>query len=184
MTDAPLRIEFVCTANISRSPYAERRAASLCAGHPFVFSSSGLMAREGIHMDPAMVAELRARGLSDEGHRSKPLDADRIDAADALLVMEVRQRQRMLESWPEATMKTFTFAQFVQALESVPQGVPRPQLIEEVFAVRPAPDSREDVTDPYRRGREAASAAAQHLDALVKRMAVGLGVPELPRRAW
>ena len=56
-----LQVLFVCTANISRSPYLELRARSLAEDIPVDFASAGVHARDGTLIDPAMAVELNGR---------------------------------------------------------------------------------------------------------------------------
>ena len=59
-----LQVLFVCTANISRSPYLELRARSLAGDAPVDFASAGVHARDGTLIDPAMAVELAAAAAS------------------------------------------------------------------------------------------------------------------------
>ena len=68
MPEAPL-IVFVCTANISRSPWAEARAAQLLDGYRL--SSAGTMASRGRSVDPVMAETLPDGAVLHSG--SKPL---------------------------------------------------------------------------------------------------------------
>jgi protein-tyrosine-phosphatase len=60
-----MAVLFVCTANIARSPYAERRATHLLAGagsEGAVFASAGIPDVSARLMDREMTAQLSARG--------------------------------------------------------------------------------------------------------------------------
>lgn len=179
----PLRIEFVCTANISRSPYAERTAASMSDPALVRFRSSGIQASEGAPMDPQMVAELRKRGVAPGRHVSRPLSDVRVTGADLVLTMEASHRQHILDYWPESVRKTFTFAQFVVALADLPRRLHGRDAIEAAFDSRSAVDPRDDVIDPYRRGPEIAAVAAERLDDLAWELVRGLKLAHGPRRA-
>lgn len=181
----PLCIEFVCTANISRSPYAERSAASLCDPALVVFRSSGVQARHGDPMDPQMAAQLQSRGVHPGPHASRPLDSAGIASADLILTMEAVHRNRILEHWPESIRKTFTITQFVDVLATLPlsgTGGGRNGLIAAAFARRSAADARRDVTDPFRREPQIVAGVAQQLDDLVWALAQGLQLVHVPRR--
>lgn len=183
MAERSLCIEFVCTANVSRSPYAERSAASLCDPSRAVFRSSGVLARNGDAMDPQMAALLKARGVDPGGHESLPLDGERIIEADLILTMEAAHRNRILEHWPEAIRKTFTLTQFVDVLATMPAGETRGDTIAAAFARRTAASARGDIEDPYRRDPAVAAAVADRLDDLVWALAQGLNLVYTPRRA-
>lgn len=181
----PLRIEFVCTANISRSPYAEQSAASLCNPALAAFRSSGVRARHGDPMDTQMVAELQSRGVHPGPHASRPLDSRGIASADLILTMEAAHRNRILEHWPESIRKTFTITQFVSVLATLPlsgTGGARRGIIADAFARRSAADAQGDVTDPFGREPRIAAEVAEQLDDLVWALAQGLQLAHLPRR--
>lgn len=179
----PLRIEFVCTANIARSPYAERAAASMADPRLVRFSSSGVSARPGFGMDELMAAELRRRGVSPGRHASRPLDEAVVAAADLVLTMEAAQRQRILDHWPDSIRKTFTWTQFMAVLRTLPEGPTGRDSIAAAFARRGAAHAVEDITDPHHRGAELAGRVAQRLDDLAWELVLGLGLVQEPRRA-
>ena len=163
--EGPLCVLFVCTANISRSPYAERRAAGFLDGHDVTVASAGIPGTSGREMDPEMAAQLRAHGGDPDGHVSQVLSAVLLEEADLVLTFEFAQRMRVLDRWPENAAKVFGLHQFTEALERVSPGVIGPALVAEAGRVS-APDSMTwDVADPYRRGRRAAGRCADEIDA-------------------
>ena len=171
-----LRVLLVCTANISRSPYAERRATDLLHGDVTV-SSAGMPGVPGREMDPEMAAQLRARGGDPDWHVSQALTGDLLEQADLVLTFEFAQRMRVLDAWPQHAARVFGLHQFTDALDRVPPGMTGLALVTEVARVC-APDSMTwDVADPYRRGRRAASKCADEIDA-----ALDLLVPALTVR--
>ena len=170
----PLRVLFVCTANISRSPYAERRAADLLPGHDVTVASAGVPGLPGREMDPEMAAQLRAHGGDPEGHVSRSLTGDLLAQVDLVLTFEFAQRMRVLDAWPQHAAKVFGLHQFTDALALVSPGVTGKALETEVARVS-APDSMTwDVADPYRRGRRVAGKCADEID-----VALDLLVPAL-----
>ena len=172
--EGPLRVLFVCTANISRSPYAERRAAGLLEGHDVTVASAGIPGTSGREMDPEMSAQLRARGGDPDGHVSQSLTGDLMEQADLVLTFEFAQRMRVLDAWPQHAATVFGLHQFAEDLERVPPDVTGLALVTEAGRVS-TPDSMTwDVADPYRRGRRAASRCADEIDA-----ALDLLVPAL-----
>lgn len=60
--EPPLRVLFVCTANIARSPYGERRVVQLSHGETLSVASAGIPGYPGRGMDQEMAAQLRTRG--------------------------------------------------------------------------------------------------------------------------
>ncbi len=175
-------VEFVCTANICRSPYAEYRARAFADPASVVLSSSGVRARPGLPMDPEMAAQLRLRGVDPAGAVSRRTNREVVQQADVLLTMDSSHRAHVLDEWPAAMHKTFTIGQLAQVSTELPFGVGPREAIAAVFERRP-PVSRElDVEDPYGQGPEAAQVAAQRIDQLLASVFAGLGL--LPRSPW
>lgn len=166
---APLGLLFVCTANISRSPYAERRAAHLlralgAAGEAVVVGSAGIPGYPGRGMDEPMAAEVRQRGGDPTGHVSRSLTTDMLALAEVVVTFELSQRMRILESQPGWAHKLFGLHQLVDAAERTHADSTGYRLIHELQAAA-APDSMSwDVADPYGRGASAARKAADEID--------------------
>ncbi|KRE43447.1 protein tyrosine phosphatase [Knoellia sp. Soil729] len=165
----PLHVLFVCTANISRSPYAERRAVQLLGAPPppeaaLRVSSAGVPGFPGREMDPEMGARLRERGADHLGHVSRSVSAQILADVDVVVTMEYAHRMRIATSWPEHAPKVFGLQQLTDALERVPTSASGRAALEGALALA-RPDSLSwDVADPYRRGRKAARAAAAEID--------------------
>lgn len=170
-----LRVLFVCTANISRSPYAERRATQLVADPSTLrVTSAGVPGYDGRSMDEAMVVELEKRGGSAAGHVSRALSAELLEDCDVVLTLEFAHRLRISERWPEHVPKVFGLHQLADALGRVPAPGGGLATLDAALAVA-RPDSLAwDVTDPYRRGRAAARRCADEIDA-----ALGIILPAL-----
>lgn len=167
--NSPLSILFVCTANICRSAYADVRARTLLRpdGHETVISSAGTWGWDAQPMDATMAAEAAARGAEPEAFRSRRLDASMVAEADVILTAAREHRAFILEDWPVALRKTFTLGQFAEAVPMVDPGLRGRHLIAAVQAARPPARPAADIADPYRRGVQAASACAQHIDDLL-----------------
>ena len=109
-----LRVLFVCTGNICRSPTAERLAIAfaneLQVGR-FHASSAGIRAVIGqaMHPDAAIVLEELGGDSSDFTARqlTAPIAAD----ADLILTMTRAHRDAVLERSPQKLRKTFTLAE-------------------------------------------------------------------------
>lgn len=174
-----MRVLFVCTANISRSPYAERRAVQLALDDASLeFASAGVPGVDGRAMDPAMVVELKARGGSAVGHASRVLSASILEASDVVLTAEFAHRMRITERWPDHAPKVFGLRQLADALRRSPASKGGLAALDHALSVAHADGLTWDVADPYRRGAAAAARAARDIDE-----ALGVVLPALSTRA-
>ena len=115
----PLRVLFVCTANICRSPFLELTARRLSGpGSGVEFSSAGTHGFDSHAMDDVMVATLVEDTSSDFASRrvTGPLLAE----ADLVLTAEATHRSFILEEFPQHLRKVFTVGQFAAAVEEHP----------------------------------------------------------------
>lgn len=156
-------IVFVCTGNICRSAYAERRAAHLAPG--VEFSSAGTHALRNAALDDEMVAELASRGGSADGFRSRQLTVSIASEADLLLCATQEHRAWIIEEFPQFAAKTFVMKAYAAELctsETAQAWQPLPPTI-----FRPALTRDDDIADPYRLGRSEAARAADEIDAVL-----------------
>jgi protein-tyrosine phosphatase len=94
-----LRVIFVCSGNICRSPLAEVMAKHMFAQREIssVVISMGTL---GIHGRPAASNSVRAAAEIDldlEGHRSQGIQAGLLEVADWLVVMEKKHARALLD---------------------------------------------------------------------------------------
>jgi protein-tyrosine-phosphatase len=184
VSDEPFRLLFVCTANICRSAYADVLTRHLVAtagtgdgtgdgtggGTALEVGSAGTHGFVDQPMDPPMAARLSARGADPSGFRSRPLTMAMVQQADLVLTAQVAHRQYILDDRPELFRRVLTLGQLDRILAAVDTWATGRDLLS---ALRPAfvaasPD--DDVADPFGRGEEAADAAAERIDALVRRV--------------
>jgi protein-tyrosine-phosphatase len=156
-----VKVLFVCTANICRSPSAELLARAFGAGD-MEFGSAGTHARDGEPINPDMAAVLPA-GLETSTFRSRRLRPAMVDEADLVATMEAGQRDHVLAELPAASGKVFTLGQLVQAVEGARPGLDRAALLRHLGTTRSRADPALDVQDPYRRGTEACAGCVQSL---------------------
>lgn len=169
-----IRVLFVCTANISRSPYLERRGRQLIDSEFAAFASAGTHSLPDREMDPMMVAELAARGGDPSGHRSQRLCPDLLAWADVILGVSAEHRTAVLGQRPDLARQVFTVGQFLRAAQTVrdPQ-----DLVSSAFRFRGGTPAADDLADPYGRGRVAASACAARADEYLLRLRAVLQQP-------
>ena len=159
----PLRVLFVCTANICRSPSMEllaRHLAARAGGAGLVLGSAGTLARGGHPIDPETAATLPPELDPDDvaAFRSRRLTPELLREADLVLTAEAVHRQHVLDDHPGLHRTVFTLGQFRATIADLPGPTGRELLA--AAGQRRAPSSPDqDVADPYRRGTKAAHAA-------------------------
>lgn len=167
-------ILFVCTANVSRSPYAQYRMTQ-AFGDQVRVASAGIPGTEGRPMDPAMEAELPFEDAAALAHRSRAVTEQMLRDSDLVLTMEFVHHMRIIEAWPELESGVFGLGQFVDGLGRAGPLAPAVERVAQVRAVV-GPDSMTwDVADPHGRGSRVARACARELDRLVLALGRGLG---------
>lgn len=168
-TDETLRVLFVCTANICRSPFMEITARDLAGpGAPVTFASAGTHGFREHPMDAVMGASLASRGLSDGDFISRPLTPAMVEEADLVLTAEATHRTFILDDHPSSFRKVFTLGQFAEAVRVLSPELSGRQVLAAAGLRRGGAISRLDVRDPYGRGPEAADACAAQIDELLR----------------
>lgn len=113
----------ICDGNICRSPTAAFLLADRT--HKQV-SSAGIIGLEGHDMDKTARAVAAANGLNCPVHCARKLTRDMCRQADLLLVMETRQKDRVMALVPEASGKVMLLGHWIN----------------------------EEIPDPYKKSRE------------------------------
>ena len=169
MSDA-LRVLFVCTANICRSPFMELLARELAGPDAAVeFASAGTHGFRDHPMDEVMAGTLAPRGIDGaDGFRSRALTADLVEQADLVLTAEAAHRTFILDDHPGSFRKVFTLGQFAEAVRLADPSLSGRALLEVVGERRGAADEALDVDDPYSRGPEAAETGARLIEERVR----------------
>ncbi|HYH33603.1 MAG TPA: hypothetical protein VD814_00480 [Nocardioides sp.] len=162
----PLRVLFVCTANICRSPFMELVAREL-AGDGLEVSSAGTHGYADHAMDAQMAAGLVDREIAHEAFRSRRLTPELVAEADVVLTAEAAHRRFVLEQQPHAAGKVFTLGQFAAAAQQA-EGVTGRELLQRLASAGSAADASLDVGDPFRRGPERAAECADQIESLLR----------------
>ena len=161
----PLRVLFVCTANICRSPHMELTARALAGEDSgLVFASAGTQGWTDSPMSPEMAGTLTP-GTADT-FRSRRINGAMLAEADVVLTAEASHRSWILEEHPQLLRKVFTLGQFYVAIERHPELRGR-ALVEAVAQRRTPARPADDVADPYRRGVAAAEVAAGRISTML-----------------
>lgn len=107
MSTPPIRLLFVCSGNICRSPAAEALARALAPefGLAVEVGSAGTLRIEGQPANPYMTkVGLREYGIDLRAHRSRGLTRELIDRADLVLTMETHHAVSARELAPDAPL--------------------------------------------------------------------------------
>lgn len=109
---------FVCTANICRSPMAEKFFAYQLEQHgsskDHQVMSAGTWTKAGFPADPTIARILQEQyGLSLKEHRSKEISAEMISTQDLILVMEKNHREALQIEFPEKYDQIFLLSEMV-----------------------------------------------------------------------
>lgn len=104
----------VCKGNICRSPLAEAYLKHQVEKHglSIAIQSAGLETSFGKPAHPLAQVVGAQGGLPLSRHATQPLHKEQVEGADMILVMEWRQRSRVLKLYPQATQKVFLLRQF------------------------------------------------------------------------
>jgi len=103
-----IRILFVCTGNTCRSPMAQYYFSKAYNryredfSHPVSFDSCGTMASDGAGISCGAKGALEELGIREGSHRSKPLTAQLVKAADMVVCMTTWHREAVMRFKPQA----------------------------------------------------------------------------------
>lgn len=166
----PLRVLFVCTANICRSPTAEHLARLHAGPAPLVAQSAGFL-RSGVPCPPHLVRVLGDRGVDLSGHRSRSLTPEIIAQSDLIATMEVQHVREVATIEPSALGRTVPLLELDRLLHG-------PSDLSTVMDLLAARDPRaylgtgssDDVPDPYGRSRRQYRRAVDLIDQVVGRL--------------
>jgi sulfate adenylyltransferase len=163
-----LKVLFVCTANICRSPYMELLARQL-AGDRLDIDSAGTMGFDAAPMDADMVGAL-PEGLDPSAFRSKAVTKALIDGADLVLTAESSHRTYLLDDHPAAFRKVLTLGQAAAAISRLEgaDSLSGKEIVAQLASRRGNAGADTDIADPYRRGPEAARVCAERITALLR----------------
>lgn len=167
-----LKVLFVCTANICRSPYMELAGRGMLGPETTVeLASAGTLGFIDKPMDKTMASafdhspEVTPEQI--EAFRSRRLTPEHLAEADLVLTAESEHRQFILTEHPAAFRKVFSLGQFAAGVQRVSSTLRGLELVETVATTSGVAQVRADIADPYRRGRRAAAAAAAQIDELL-----------------
>lgn len=166
---------FVCVGNVCRSPMGQHLLTARLPADRFVVSSAGIQAVVGQPMSPEAAIHLEQHGLSANGFVSRQLVPQMLVESDLVLTATRDIRSRVLEEVPAAMRRTFTVRELAALLDHVaPDGDPAALVARAAAERSSAVLDDYDITDPFQRGPEANTVAADLMFAAVDRIAKGL----------
>ncbi|MDH5510272.1 MAG: low molecular weight phosphotyrosine protein phosphatase [Nitrospinota bacterium] len=138
-----LRVLFVCTGNLCRSPMAKYllrdRLAELGVEEVHVLSA-GFIAQEGAPACPMAVEIMARKGTDMSGHKAKVLTKKLLEWADKTLVMENRHLKLAKVIAPEAAERIALFSDYVAGKSRMdvpdPYGAPEPEYLRALEIIR------------------------------------------------
>lgn len=101
-----MKVLFICTGNMCRSPAAELllRHYGAAAGFQARSRGTGVQPHFGLHKK--MAALLKADGVADLAHKGSLVTEPDVDWADLILVMEEGHADALAEQFPQSMRKT------------------------------------------------------------------------------
>lgn len=178
--DGPVRILVVCTANVCRSPVAQRLLYRHLtdAGYDVVVTSAGVNAsRRGPHPDTIAAAEHAELDLSDHEARTLTREIVDVDGRDLVVALTRDHLRHVVALAPEAWPRTFTLKELARRAEQVEGTFPSWSDWAAAMSEgrRPGdmlqPDPIDDVADPYGRPVLQHVAMVSEVDTLARRIA-------------
>lgn len=170
-----MRVLFVCTGNVCRSPMAEHLLRSAVPG--LEVSSAGTHALVGEPMQPFALATLAGRGIDGSAFRARQLTAELVEGADLVLAASREHRAAAVTLVPRAAARSFTVRELDRLLSAATE--PTADLLAAARAqrglVRPERPEDDDVADPIGGPESGYVACAQLLDRSLAQLVGRLG---------
>jgi protein-tyrosine phosphatase len=179
----PVRVLFVCTGNICRSPMGQamltsrlREALGEETDRVVEVTSAGTYGLVGHPIEPDAVTALDELGIVADEFAARELAKDILDGSDLVLTATREHRAAAVSMLPRGSRRTFTIREFARLVAAVDladvtgdDAVTRATALVDAAAaqrgyVRPESPNDDDVADPYRRRIDAFRVAAREID--------------------
>ncbi|QKE85627.1 low molecular weight phosphatase family protein [Arthrobacter sp. NEB 688] len=168
----------VCTGNVCRSPYLERRLRQELVGTGITVSGAGTRALTGRGMDPGTRERLLAVGADVDGFAARDLTPQLMREADLVVTAAREHRAAATRLFPGALRRTITLRDLADLLDGVaPADLLQPPPADGASWVRhvadrallrrgtvPARQDGVDVHDPIGEGAEGFALMARQID--------------------
>jgi protein-tyrosine-phosphatase len=146
-----MKIVFVCTGNLCRSPMAEgmmRRALEERGCDSIEVSSTGTWAYAGHPAMPEAIELLKEMDVDISEHHSRPLDLTELADADLIVAMTSVHLRELKEMAPDCIDKVLLMKELVEIEMDGRDGAPEQRLSALLAGRRPEPRRDLDVDDP------------------------------------
>lgn len=162
-----MKVLFVCTGNICRSPLGQQMLQQMLAtnhlAQDITVSSAGTHAMDGYPMDKGSISAITNLGFVPQTHVAQQLTAQLVSESDLVLTFTEDQRTDVVELHVRANRYTFTLLEFAnQASFELQKRVAGAEanlseLLAQTIAMRGMAPllSTYDIADPY--GKDAAA---------------------------
>lgn len=172
-----MRVLFVCTGNICRSPMGELLFRMYTAGTSIEVDSAGTHSLVGHEIDGSSAALLTSAGIDSSAFRSKQLTRQIAQECDLILCFEEDQLHNIVGIAPAAVHYTFTLPDFSNmcaycAQQNMIEGFTLPERLQSVIAqattIRPMLPQAATIADPYRKDFSAFRRAVDATDTAIR----------------
>lgn len=112
-----VKIMFVCTGNICRSPmahyYMQKKVKDLKIENNFLISSCGVFANTGEKSTQNAIEAMKDYDVDLTNHRATNISDTNIEDYDYIITLTASQKQQIKYYYPKLTDKTYTLREFV-----------------------------------------------------------------------
>jgi low molecular weight protein-tyrosine-phosphatase len=112
-----IKVMFVCTGNVCRSPmahyYMQKKVKDLGLENEFLISSCGTYAVTGEHATDNAIVSMKEYDVNLENHRATNIEDTDIDNYDYVITLTTRHKDNVLYHYPKLKGKVFTLKEFV-----------------------------------------------------------------------
>lgn len=182
-----MKVLFVCTGNICRSPMGELLFPRFFDGEEgLVVDSAGTQGLIDHEIDPSSGKLMAADGIDSSAFRSKRLTPQLARESDLILCFSKKQQKQIVSLAPTVGRKTSTLNDFAAlceycAAEGLVKGDTLQERIESVLAqsslVRPMVGATEDIADPFRKEFDAFEDAHEQIGMAIAAIADAVATP-------